>query len=47
MFDEFLRGWSERHGVPFRPFDTHADYLAHIDGKPRADGTRACPFFSK
>jgi beta-phosphoglucomutase family hydrolase len=41
MFDDFLRAWSERHGEPFRPFDPHADYLTYIDGKARADGTRA------
>ncbi len=41
MFDDFLRAWSERHGEPFRPFDPHADYLTYIDGRARADGTRA------
>ena len=35
MFDEFLA----RHGQP--PFDIVADYDAYIDGRLRADGTRA------
>src|SRR4051794_31493126 len=40
MFDEFLRGYAERTGTPFKPFDPHADYDRYVDGKPRLDGTR-------
>jgi beta-phosphoglucomutase family hydrolase len=40
MFDEFLRAWSERQGVPFVPFDAGADYDRYVDGRPRFDGTR-------
>lgn len=40
MFDDFLRAWSQRHGVPFREFDVKADYGPYVDGKPRLDGTR-------
>ena len=40
MFDEFLRGRSERTGEPFVPFDAGDDYDAYVDGKPRLDGTR-------
>ena len=36
MFDEFLRA---RDGAGYAPF-TQADYNEHVDGKPRADGTR-------
>ncbi|MTD57261.1 HAD family hydrolase [Amycolatopsis pithecellobii] len=35
-FDAFLR---ERDGDGFRPF-TDADYIQHVDGRPRADGVR-------
>ncbi|MFC6082976.1 HAD family hydrolase [Sphaerisporangium aureirubrum] len=37
VFDTFLRA---RPG-PFRPFDVRRDYLAHVDGRPRADAVRA------
>src|SRR3954469_20602327 len=40
MFDEFLRGYADRTGTPFAPFDSHADYDRYVDGKPRLDGTR-------
>lgn len=40
MFDEFLRAYSEQHGIPFRPFDARAEYDAYVDGKPRASGVR-------
>ncbi|MDF5758955.1 HAD-IA family hydrolase [Spongiactinospora sp. TRM90649] len=33
-FDPFLRGRSEE------PFDIKADYLRHVDGRPRLDGVR-------
>ena len=39
MFDDYLRGWSERHGAPFVPFEL-ADYSRYVDGKLRADGAR-------
>jgi beta-phosphoglucomutase family hydrolase len=38
MFDEFLRGWSERTGEPFREFNRPTDYDEYVDGKPRLDG---------
>ena len=41
MFDEFLRGWSERHGQLFVPFDEVEDYDRYVDGKPRYDGVRS------
>jgi beta-phosphoglucomutase family hydrolase len=39
-FDEFLKTWSERHGRPYVPFDSGADYQDYVDGRPRADGVR-------
>jgi len=41
MFDEFLRGYAERAGTEFVPFDPHHEYDAYVDGKPRLDGTRS------
>jgi len=41
MFDEYLSARAQRTGEPFKAFDSHADYDAYIDGKLRADGTRA------
>jgi len=41
MFDEFLRARAESTGTPFVPFDSHAEYDAYVDGKPRLDGTRS------
>ena len=41
MFDAYLRKRAARSGEPFRPFDPVADYDAYVDGRPRADGTRA------
>ena len=41
MFDEFLRKYAESTGTEFVPFDSHAEYDAYVDGKPRLDGTRA------
>ncbi|UVS79910.1 HAD family phosphatase [Actinokineospora sp. UTMC 2448] len=35
-FDGFLAGWPEGDREPF----THVDYLASVDGRPRADGVR-------
>jgi beta-phosphoglucomutase family hydrolase len=39
-FDDFLKAWSERHGQPYVPFDSGADYQDYVDGRPRADGVR-------
>jgi beta-phosphoglucomutase family hydrolase len=39
MFDDFLRAWSARQGVPFAPFEP-SDYDRYVDGRPRLDGTR-------
>lgn len=38
MFDDFLRG---RDGDSFVPFDPEQDYDRYVDGRARADGTRA------
>lgn len=40
MFDEYLQQRAETTGEAFQPFDIGADYLAHVDGKPRYDGVR-------
>jgi beta-phosphoglucomutase family hydrolase len=40
MFDEFLREYARRHGIPFVPFDAREEYDAYVDGKPRANGVR-------
>jgi alpha,alpha-trehalase len=37
VFDDFLRGRSERDEEDLRPFDED-DYLRYVDGKPRYDG---------
>jgi beta-phosphoglucomutase family hydrolase len=41
MFDEYLERRAASAGAQFVPFDAGADYLAYIDGKPRADGVRS------
>lgn len=41
MFDGFLRGWAERAGKPFVPFDPVKEYAEFVDGKRREDGTRS------
>jgi beta-phosphoglucomutase family hydrolase len=41
LFDDFLRARATASGEPFRPFDADADYLAYVDGKPRAEGVRS------
>ena len=41
MFDEFLRTRASQTGTEFVPFDSHADYDAYVDGKPRLEGTRS------
>ncbi len=40
MFDDYLRAHAQQTGQPFVPFSA-ADYEQYVDGKPRADGTRA------
>jgi HAD superfamily hydrolase (TIGR01509 family) len=40
VFDAFLRARATRLGEPFQPFDVRADYLRHVEGKPRLDGVR-------
>jgi beta-phosphoglucomutase family hydrolase len=37
LFDEYLRLRAARDQEPFRPFEG-ADYLRHVDGRPRYDG---------
>src|SRR6188472_3990102 len=39
VFDQALADWTARTGQPQEPFG-EADYLAHVDGKPRHDGVR-------
>ena len=41
MFDDFLRGYAQRTGTEFVPFDSHHEYDAYVDGKPRLEGTRS------
>jgi beta-phosphoglucomutase family hydrolase len=41
MFDSYLEERARRRGEAFVPFDPLVDYDAYIDGKLRADGTRA------
>ena len=41
MFDDFLRERAESTGTEFVPFDSHHDYDAYVDGKPRLDGTKS------
>jgi beta-phosphoglucomutase family hydrolase len=41
MFDDFLRERAQQTGTDFVPFDSHHDYGAYVDGKPRLDGTRS------
>lgn len=40
MFDAYLQERAQRTGEAFREFDPVLDYTRHVDGKPRADGTR-------
>ncbi len=39
-FDALLQRQADAGGPAFVPFDPAADYTAHVDGKPRADGVR-------
>jgi beta-phosphoglucomutase family hydrolase len=41
MFDDFLRARAAETGEPFVPFDPVDDYDRYVDGRTRADGTRA------
>jgi beta-phosphoglucomutase family hydrolase len=41
MFDDFLRERAKSDGTEFVPFDSHHDYYAYVDGKPRLDGTKS------
>ena len=41
MFDDFLREHATSTGTEFVPFDSHHEYDAYVDGKPRLDGTRS------
>ena len=40
LFDGYLEERAARLGEPFQPF-TEADYLRHVDGRPRYDGVAA------
>lgn len=40
LFDDFLARRAAATRTPFRPFDSGADYLTYVDGKPRYDGMR-------
>ena len=40
LFNDFLRRRAAASGEAFVPFDTGADYLAYVDGRPREDGVR-------
>jgi beta-phosphoglucomutase-like phosphatase (HAD superfamily) len=40
LFDGLLRRRAAATGGVFVPFDSGADYLAHVDGRPREDGVR-------
>ena len=41
VFDPLLRQWAQRRGLVFRPFNSEADYLTYVDGRPRSDGVRS------
>ena len=41
MFDAYLAERAKRTGEPFLPFDAGREYDLYVDGRPRADGTRA------
>jgi len=40
LFNEFLSRRAAASAEGFVPFDTAADYLAYVDGRPREDGVR-------
>jgi beta-phosphoglucomutase family hydrolase len=41
MFDAYLAERAKRTGEPYVPFDAEREYDLYVDGRPRADGTRA------
>jgi trehalose 6-phosphate phosphatase len=41
LFDDYLSQRAQKTGQPFKPFDTVADYLRYVDGKPRQDGAES------
>jgi beta-phosphoglucomutase family hydrolase len=41
MFDEYLRIRETKYREPFREFTHAADYLTHVDGRPRYKGVEA------
>lgn len=40
LFNDFLGRRATVSGEAFVPFDTRADYLTYVDGRPREDGVR-------
>ena len=40
MFDDFLKDYENRQGLPFREFTHTGDYLPYVDGKPRYKGVQ-------
>lgn len=40
LFDDFLHRHAAASGEKFVAFDTGADYLSYVDGRPREDGVR-------
>lgn len=40
LFDNFLHRHAAAAGEEFVPFDSGADYLSYVDGRPREDGVR-------
>ncbi|OFZ70496.1 MAG: hypothetical protein A3K03_03000 [Bdellovibrionales bacterium RIFOXYD1_FULL_44_7] len=41
LFDEYNQQRIERGDCGFLPFDSEADYLKYVDGKPRQDGVKS------
>jgi beta-phosphoglucomutase-like phosphatase (HAD superfamily) len=41
VFDAFLQRWAQQRGLAFQPLYIEADYLDHVDGRPRDDGIRS------
>jgi beta-phosphoglucomutase-like phosphatase (HAD superfamily) len=40
-FDELVRTWTDRLGVPMLPFDSRTDYRTYVHDRPRLEGVRA------
>lgn len=38
MFNSFLKEYSEKNNIEFKPFTHEGDYLPYVDGKPRYKG---------